>query len=274
MQTLNYFVSHTLVNFEEFQKLLKSKQPIGMEKFKAKCSIVALNFNHTLEFLIKEKEGEICALLDLQIANGANKPSTKNQILRRFFSSSFSYLGMTISENTLKVLYDVGDVSKHGKITRKFRQVSGYSQVEECLLLVLNNSQKVEYYSIHTGIMVTTDEGKKYNLEKVVNLGIGVLSKLLYDLGIIDSEPDTWGQCRNFDLTPEEADKTFEVKQNICELPQYGDRGAPTMLRQVFDPKSPQSLRFPKEGDCFNINVKVPVEVVSTPFLKKPRTPD
>jgi hypothetical protein len=274
MQTLNYFASHTLVNFEELQKLLKSTQPIGREQYKAKCSMVALNFNHTLEFLVKEKESEICALLGLQIAKGANEPSDKNQILRGFFRSSFNYLGMTISGRMLKVLYDVGDLSKHGRITRKFRQVSDYSQVEECLLLILHNSQGDEYYSIHTGVMVTDDNGKKYNLEKVVNLGIGILSTLLFDLGIIDSEPDIWGQCRSFGLTPEEADKTFEVKQNICELPQYGDRGSPTMLKQVFDPKTRQFIRFPKEGDCFNINVEVPIEVVSTPFLKKPRTPN
>lgn len=274
METLNYYVSHTLVNFGEFQNLLKSEQPIGLDKYKAKCSTVALNFNHTLEFLMKEKEGEMCALLNLEIAKGANEQSPKNQILRRLFSSSFTYLGMAVPGHMLKILYDVGDLSKHGQITRRFRQVSDYSQVEECLLLILNSSRTPEYYSIHPGVMVTTDEGQQCNLEKIVNLGVGMLSTLLYDLGVIDSDPDIWRQCRNFDLTCDDADTTFSVKSNICELPQYGNRGAPTMLKQVFDPKSPQSIRFPTQGDSFNIEIKLPVEVISTPFLKKPRKPD
>tara|TARA_R110001583_G_scaffold148245_1_gene300192 strand:+ start:951 stop:1739 length:789 start_codon:yes stop_codon:yes gene_type:complete len=260
------------MNFYEFQELLISNDPIGKEKYKAKCSLVALNFNHTLEYLISEKELEMCTLLDLEIKKGARHPSNKNQVLQKFFSFSFKYLGMTVPGDILKILFDVGDVSKHGKINRKSRRLSSYSQVEECLLVLLNNSQKVEYYSIHCGVMVTGDDGKQYNLEKIVNLGIGMLTKLLYDLGVIEGEPEIWGKCRSFDLTPEEADKTFTRTSNICELLQFGNGGAPTMLKQVFDPKSPQSIRFPKRGDSFNFSFSVPIEVVSNPFLKKARS--
>ncbi|QJR79966.1 hypothetical protein CA267_003805 [Alteromonas pelagimontana] len=271
MQTLDYFVSHTLTNFYELQEFLKSNHPIGMEKYKAKCSLVALNFNHTLEYLVSEKEHDLCRFLDLEIKQRKNYPSTKNQILKKLFSFSFNYLGMTVPGDVLKILYDVGDVSKHGKINRTYRRLSSYSQVEECLLVLLSRSKNDEYYSIHCGVMVTDDDGKQYNLEKMVNLGIGILSKILYDLGVIDGEPEIWEKCRSFDLTPEEADKTFKRKNNICELPQFGNRGGPNMLKQVFDPTSPQSIRFPKQGEPFNFSISVPIEVVSTPFLKKAR---
>ena len=272
MQTLNYFVSHTLTNFYDFQEFLISNHPIGMEKYKAKCSQIALNFNHTLEYLISEKELEICNFLDLEIKKGKSHSSAKNQILKKFFSCSFNCLGMTVPGGILKILFDVGDVSKHWKINRSFRRLSSYSQVEECLLVLLNNSQKDEYYSIHCGVMVTDDDGKQYNLEKIVNAGVSMLSILLCDLGVIDGHPDIWDKCRSFDLTPEEADKTFTRTNNICELSQFGNGGNPALLMQVFDPKEPQSIRPPKKGESFNFRISLPIEVVSTPFLKKARS--
>jgi hypothetical protein len=271
MQTLNHYVSHTLLNFEEFQELLRSNQPIGMERYKAKCSMLAISFHHALESLINEKESEICELLNITVTKSSNGRSPKNQIVTKLFSCSFDYMGMKISGEVLRVFYDVGDVAKHKKIAPKYRKVSRYSQIEECLILLLNNSSSVEYYSIHPGIMVTTEEGKEINLEKVANLSTALLSSLLYKLGIIDGLPDVWGQCRNFDLSREEAEGTFLREKSICELPQFGERGSPKMLAQVFDHRTPQSIRFPKDSDCFNFDVTIPVEVVSTPFITKPR---
>ena len=274
MQTLDQYVSHTLANFEEFQELLRSNEPLGMEKYKAKCSMLAISFNHALESLINEKESVICDLLNIKVKKSSNGRSPKNQILTKLFNYSFDYMGMRVSGEVLRVFYDIGDVAKHKKINSKYRIVSRYSQIEECLLLLLNNSSSVEYYSIHIGVMVTTDEGREMNLEKIANLSTALLSSLLYKLGIIDGMPDIWGQCRNFDLTREEAERTFSREKNICELPQFGERGSPKMLAQVFDHRTPQSIRFPKDSEGFNFKVTVPVEIVSTPFITKPRKSD
>lgn len=274
MQTLDHYVSHTLANFEEFQELLRGNQPIGMEKYKAKCSTLAISFNHALESLISEKESGICDLLNIKVTQSSNGRSPKNQILTKLFNCSFDYMGMKVSGEILRIFYDVGDVAKHKKIASKYRKISCYSQIEECLILLLNNSSSVEYYSIHPGVMVTTDKGREMNLEKIANLGTALLSSLLYKLGIIDWLPDVWGQCRSFDLTREEAEATFSREKNICELSQYGKRGSPKMLAQVFDHRTPQSLRFPKDSDGFNFKVTVPMEVVSTPFITKPRKAD
>lgn len=271
MHTLNYFVTHTYQNYQEFQEIIKSDQPVGMDLIKAKSATFAVSFNHTLEHLINEKESDICRLCKFYPTKTSQSPTIKNQILRRLFITTFKYMGMEVSGSMVKILYDVGDVSKHGTITRKFREISSYSQVEECLLLVLNQSIKPNFYSIHKGIQVKCDNGKIYNLEKVINICMGILSTLLYDLQILDSVPDIWSECRSFDLTPAEADRTFCISRNIVEVPQYGDKGSPAMLKQVYDSNVPQSIRFPKKDEPFNINITVPVEVVATPYLKKPR---
>lgn len=84
MKTLKYFTSQTLRNFQQFQELLVSDEPLGMETFKAQSGVVAMTFNHNLELLIAEKEEQFSSFLGVQIDKSKMLKAQKTRYSMRY----------------------------------------------------------------------------------------------------------------------------------------------------------------------------------------------
>ncbi|AMN11260.1 hypothetical protein NO989_19085 [Alteromonas sp. DY56-G5] len=271
MKTLKYFTSQTLRNFQQFQELLVSDEPLGMETFKAQSGVVAMTFNHNLELLIAEKEEQFSSFLGVQIDKSKNAQSPKNQILNAIFNQNFTFNGELLHGHILRLIHNIGDLSKHGRLDRKDRLVSDFAQVEECIFIVMHPHAKEPYYSFHKSVMVTDDKNKPSNLEALLNCGIDFVASVLFELEIIDTRVDIRSMCRSFALKREDAENTFTHSKPPCVVPQYGDNQGPPILPMIYDSRLQREIRICQRGEGFNFQLKFPVEVKATPYLTKPR---